>query len=243
MGQVTGPVIIQIVKNYLHMAKLQIFTLKFGINRCYIIKDEGAIMIDGGPPGKGKVFQSKLEDLSVQYQDIRLIVLTHGDFDHVGSAKQIKEITGAQIAIHESDKINLEEGRFNWPPGVTNWGKISHFLFSPLLSMMSIPSMKADIILHEEDYSLEQYGVKGKIIYTPGHTPGSVSVLLDTGEAFIGCLAHNGFPFTLHPRLPIYAEELSEIKKSWELIISQGAKMIYPGHGNPFPVEMIKRYL
>jgi hypothetical protein len=43
--------------------------------------------------------------------------------------------------------------------------------------------------------------------------------------------------------LPIYAEELSEIKKSWELIISQGAKMIYPGHGNPFPVEMIKRYL
>ena len=225
------------------MANLQIFTLKFGINRCYIIKDEGAIMIDGGPPGKRKAFKSKLEDLPVPYRDIQLIVLTHGDFDHVGSAKEIKGITGAQIAIHESDKINLEEGRFNWPPGVTSWGKISHFLFSPLMKMMTIPSVKADITLDNDVFSLEQYGVKGKIIYTPGHTAGSVSVLLDTGEAFIGCLAHNGFPFTFHPRLPIYAEDIREIKKNWQLIINQGAKRAYPGHGNPFPVEMIKKYL
>jgi hydroxyacylglutathione hydrolase len=222
---------------------LQIFTLKFGINHCYIIKDKGVIMIDSGPPGKGKSFKKRLDSLSIQYQEIRLIVLTHGDIDHVGSAKEIKEITGAQIAIHESDKINLEESRLNWPPGVTRWGKISHFLLSPLLKRMNFPSVKADIILRQRDFSLEQYGIEGKIIYTPGHTLGSVSVLLNTGEAFVGCLAHNGFPFTFHPGFPIYAEDIGEIKKSWEVLIKQGAKVIYPAHGNPFPVEIIKKYL
>ncbi len=222
---------------------LQIFTLEFGINRCYIVKDKGVIMIDSGPPRKGKVLKKRLDSLSIQYQEIRLIVLTHGDFDHVGSAKEIKEITGAQIAIHESDKLNLEESRYNWPPGVTRWGKISHFLLSPLLRMTTFPAVKADITLRKEEFPLEQYGIYGKIIYTPGHTLGSVSVLLDTGEAFVGCLAHNGFPFTFHPRLPIYAEDIGKIKESWEVIINKGAKMIYPGHGNPFPVEIIKKYL
>jgi hypothetical protein len=56
-------------------------------------------------------------------------------------------------------------------------------------------------------------------------------------------MAHNGFPFTFHPVLPIYAEDIAEIKKSWDVLIEKGAKMIYPGHGNPFPVERILKYL
>jgi glyoxylase-like metal-dependent hydrolase (beta-lactamase superfamily II) len=70
-----------------------------------------------------------------------------------------------------------------------------------------------------------------------------VSVLLNSGDAFVGCMAHNGFPFTFHPVLPIYAEDIAEIKKSWDILIEKGAKMIYPGHGNPFPVERILKYL
>ena len=87
------------------------------------------------------------------------------------------------------------------------------------------------------------YIIKGKIIYTPEHTAGSVSVLPDSGDTFVGCLAHNGFPFTFHPVLPIYVEDLAEIKKICHILIEKGAKMIYPGHGNPFPVEKIMKYL
>ena len=222
----------------------EIYKLKFGINHCYIIKGKDAIMIDGGPPKSGKSFLKKLNSLSIRPDEIKLIVLTHGDFDHAGSAKEIKEITGARIAIHEYDRKNLEEARNNWPPGVTTWGKATHFVLYPLfMKLISFSPVKADIILHDEEFPLEQYGIKGRIIYTPGHTSGSVSVLLDSGEAFVGCLAHNGFPFTFHPVLPIYAEDIAEIKKSWDILIRQGAKMIYPGHGSPFPIEKILKYL
>jgi hydroxyacylglutathione hydrolase len=222
----------------------EIFKLKFGINHCYIIKGKDAIMIDGGPPKSGKSFLKKINSLSIRPDEIKLIVLTHGDPDHAGSAKEIKEITGARIAMHEYDRKNLEEGRTNWPPGVTTWGKITHFLFYPLfMRVMTFSPVKADMILHDEDFPLEQYGIKGRIIFTPGHTPGSLSVLLDSGQAFVGCLAHNGFPFTFHPALPIYAENITEIKKSWEVLIRQGAKIIYPGHGNPFSVENLLKCL
>jgi hydroxyacylglutathione hydrolase len=221
-----------------------IYKLKFGINHCYIIKGKNAIMIDAGPPESGRSFLKKLNSLSIRPGEIKLIVLTHGDPDHAGSAKEIKEITGAQIAIHEYDRKNLEEARNNWPPGVTTWGKITHFVFYPIfMKWISFSPVKADIILKHEEFPLEQYGINGRIIYTPGHTAGSVSVLLDSGEAFVGCMAHNGFPFTFHPVLPIYAEDIAEIKKSWDILIRQGAKMIYPGHGNPFPVEKILKYL
>lgn len=79
--------------------------------------------------------------------------------------------------------------------------------------------------------------------FTPRAIPGSVSVLLDSGDAFVGCLAHNGLPFTTHPVLPIFAEDISEIKESWNVLIKKGVRMIYPGHGNPFPVEKIRKHL
>ena len=58
--------------------------------------------------------------------------------------------------------------------------------------------------------SLAGYGIPGKIIYTPGHSMGSVSVLLDNGEAFVGDLAMNEFPLRLSPGLPIFAEDMEK---------------------------------
>jgi len=225
--------------------KTQIHTLKFGINKCYIIQQEGTIMIDGGPGQKNTFnkFRKYLQQFSVKPEELKLVVLTHGDFDHVGSAKSLKKITGAEIAIHEKDKVNLEEGRFNWPPGQNAYGKFVHFLFYPILKSISFPPQQADITLTNKEYPLNDFGITGKIIYTPGHTQGSVSVLLDTGDAFVGCLTHSGFPFRKKPNLPIFAEDLKQIKESWKTIIELGAKTIYPGHGKPFHVDEIKKYI
>ncbi len=223
---------------------IQIFDLKFGINHCYVIKDKNVIMIDGGSPNIKEHFKKKLTNYSINPEEISLIILTHGDFDHVGSAKDIQEITGAQLAIHQKDRMNLESGLFNWPKGVTTWGKISRSIFFPLIkNKMNFPKVKANIVLDNNELSLKDYGIAGKVIYTPGHTLGSVSVLLDTGEAFVGCLAHNNIPFRLKPGLPIFAENIELIKESWKLLVDKGAKMIYPAHGKPFSVEIIKKYI
>ena len=83
----------------------------------------------------------------------------------------------------------------------------------------------------------------GRVIHTPGHTPGSVSVLLNTGDAFVGCMTHNKPPFRLKPNLPIFAEDLTKLKDSWKLLLNEGVKTIYPAHGTPFYSEDILKVL
>jgi hydroxyacylglutathione hydrolase len=217
----------------------QLFTLKFGINRCYIIKGKQAIMVDGAPPGKLPSFLKQLARLHIKPKEIKLIVLTHGDFDHIGSAKEIKEATGAKLAIHKNDRKCLEEGLFNWSPGVTVWGIVSRFILMPYAVRFNFQPVKPDIELTDNEFSLSEFGIDGKIIYTPGHTWGSVSVVLESGEAFVGCMAHNGFPFTFFPNLPIYAADPDRLIESWYMLKEQGAKMIYPGHGSAFPISKI----
>jgi len=222
----------------------KIIDIESGINTCYVIKDKGAIMVDSGPPKMKATFLKRMKDFSVDPKEIQLIVLTHGHFDHVGSAKEIQEITGAKIAIHEKDSMDLEQGFSNWPKGVTKWGKISSSIFKRLLkNKMTFPTVKADIILDDHELLLNKYGIAGKVIYTPGHTMGSVSILLDSGELFAGCLAHNRLPLTFHPALPIYAENIDLVKESWRKLIDAGAKIVFPAHGKPFSVEIIKKYI
>lgn len=221
-----------------------IYTLKAGINRCYLLKGKnGMVLIDAGQPNSGKKFARQLNKLQLSPKDIRLIVLTHGDFDHAGSAKELKAMTGADVAIHKEDREMIERGIFSWAPGVTAWGKISRSVFYPLMRKMKISRLKPDIILDNDGMFLDTYGLNGKIIHTPGHTTGSISVLLETGDAFVGCMAHNFFLFTLKPRLPIYARDIDQLKQSWKTIIHLGAATIYPGHGNPFDVQKMMKYL
>lgn len=70
---------------------LKIHTLKFDINRCYIIQSKGTLMIDSGPPNKKEQFLNQMNQLKIAPPSIKLIVITHGDFDHIGSARDFKK--------------------------------------------------------------------------------------------------------------------------------------------------------
>jgi len=223
--------------------KLEIFRVKLGLNSCYLIRGKYVVMIDGGMPKKLKVFKRVLIILDINPSDIKLIVLIHSHFDHSGSAQEIREFTGAKIAIYESERTYLEDGGMIIPKGVNIYGKITQPLFFPIFKKKSFPKFTPAILITDKPYLLNEFGIDGYIIHTPGHTIGSISVILDSGEAFVGCMAHNGFPFRLRPGLPIYAQDINTIKKYWKLLIDKGVKMVYPGHGKPFPVEVLKKSL
>jgi len=200
-------------------------------------------MIDGGMPNKLRSFRRQLGRLYIHPEEIKLMVLTHSHFDHVGSAKSISEFTGARVLVHENERSFLEKREFAMIKGMDGWGKFTLPFFLPFFKRISYPKVEADIFVQEKEYPLDEYGINGKILHTPGHTKGSLSVLLATGEAFVGCLAHDGFPFRMEPGLPIYAMDIEAIKESWRLLIDKGAKIVFPGHGNPFSVEIIKKKL
>jgi hydroxyacylglutathione hydrolase len=222
---------------------VRIHPIKLGVAHCYILQGDGIIMIDGGPPKQVKHFMEALERLSIRPGDIRLIVLTHGHWDHIGSAREIKEITGAPIALHRQEKDWLEKSLKPLPPGVTTWGHIFVKIMALFMPLVHIPATDVNLVLGDAEFSLIGYGIPGQIIYTPGHTKGSVSVLLESGEAFVGDLAMSEFPLRLTPGLPIFAEDVQKVKESWKVLLDKGAKTIYPAHGKPFSADIIRKAL
>jgi len=221
-----------------------ILSLKLGITSSYLIRgSNGIILIDAGTPNKIKSFRRKIARLNIHPEDIKLIVLTHSHFDHAGSAKDIRELTGARVVMHESEKVFFDEDRFAMPKGVNTMGKISLPVLFPFFKKMRFEKPLVDVVIKTQEFSLNEFGFEGKIYHTPGHTPGSISLLLNSGEAFVGCQAHNGLPFRIKPGFPIYAMDIEKVKESWKLLIEKGAKVIFPGHGKSFPVEVIKKRL
>lgn len=218
---------------------MQIQTIKVGVDNCYLIKDDGLILIDGGSPNAFNDFSKGLQKAGVNPKDISAIIITHCHWDHIGCAKVIKEYTEAKIVVHENEKSILEEGQRLMPPGVALWGKILGPLFDKWSQKFQIEPCHVDIVIGNDNESLSQFGIRGEILSTPGHSSGSISVMLESGDVFVGDMAMNGLPMTIKPSLPIFAEDISTLRKSWKKIIDLGVKTIHPAHGKPFPIEKL----
>ena len=221
---------------------ITIHTLPLGVANTFIVKERGTILIDCGAPKKANAFIKHLPATGIKPEDIQLIIITHGHWDHIGSAADIKEITGAKIAMHHREKDRLE--KLSQPPlkGVGAWGS---FLAKTMAAVMTpfihIRSAEVDIVLEDTTFSLNDYGIAGRIVYSPGHTVGSVSILLDSGEAIVGDMAMNSLPMRLSPGLPIFAENLPQLIESWRKLLKADVKSIYPSHGGPFSPDIMRK--
>jgi hydroxyacylglutathione hydrolase len=223
---------------------VKIDTIALGVGHSYVIRDQGAIIVDCGDTKKAKEFVKEIENISLKPEEIKLIVITHGHFDHIGTAAEIKKITRAKIAMHIREKDWLENGLMPLPPGLSMWGTVLLGIMKVfMVPFRTITPTQVDIVLDDNEFSLKDYDIPGKVIHTPGHSSGSVSVLLETGDAFVGDLAMNTLPMRFSPGLPVFGDSMEMIKNSWCLLLNQGAKMVYPAHGNPFPVSVIEKAL
>lgn len=92
--------------------KPEIFRFPLGFNDCYLVREQGVIMIDGGPTNKKKDFINAMKKIPMEPENIKLIVITDGHPDHIGSARDIKELTKAKIAMHRLAKNCLEAGEW-----------------------------------------------------------------------------------------------------------------------------------
>jgi hydroxyacylglutathione hydrolase len=226
-----------------NMTDVLIHAFKLGANWCYLIQGDKIVMIDGGFPRRTKGFLAALNKLSIRPDDIKLVILTHGHWDHIGLVKIIKNITGAKVALHSNEREWLEKSIKPMPPAVTVWDRFLAGIMATFLPWIDIPAAEVDIILEGRAFSLVEYGIPGRILPTPGHSSGSVSVLLETGDAFVGDLAMNLWPLRPGPGLPIFVEDIRQVRASWRLLLNEGMKKVFPAHGKPFPADVIRKAL
>lgn len=211
-----------------------------GIDNCFLLRGERTVLIDGGAPYGSSAFLRAMQSLSIDPKEIELILLTHGHWDHIASLGFVREQSGAKVAVHQRDQVWVENGTPPFPPGVNSYGRGMIWLAERLIHPHLLP-VKVDIAFGDEGFSLDEYGIPGRVIHTPGHTMGSVMVLLEGGEAFVGDMAMNAWFLRSTPGLPILAEDINMVVASWKKVLPLGIQQVYPSHGKDFPVDVIQK--
>jgi hydroxyacylglutathione hydrolase len=204
----------------------------------YLIKlSDGFILIDTGDVSDCGNLENALEQAAVTPENLKLVLLTHGDFDHSGNAAFLQQKYGARIAMHANDAGMVERGDPGWnrkakPDKVTVLGRLIIFISSHLAKPAPFQTFTPDILL-ADGQDLAEYGFAAQVLLLPGHSKGSLGILTADGNLFCGDLLMNMVRPTLHFMIDDYAEFKTSIEKLKKLNI----RMVYPGHGKPFPLE------
>jgi glyoxylase-like metal-dependent hydrolase (beta-lactamase superfamily II) len=214
--------------------------LDLGFTNVQLLKcKDGYIQMDAGYKANVKKYLNLLKKNNIEPNEIKLIIANHAHFDHVGGLRKLKEITNAKVLAHEIDAEYLRKGSSVEPKPINFIVKLLFKLIPQALKYYD--PIEPDIIIKDE-YSLEEYGVKAKVIHTPGHTLGTISLITEDGIAFIGCCAH-GFPLRLNPGLPTVAEDINQVYSSWERLLEEGVQKVYISHGKAVSVAKMRKIL
>ena len=158
-----------------------------GTSNAYLVANKGhVILIDAGMKKKEQKTIDTLQRMKISPRDIKLIILTHVHYDHCGSLRALKDITRARILVHEAEAACLTQGYCEVPQGTMWFSKALSFIGRTLAKKLVEYDPVAPDITISERFDLQAYGIEGYILPTPGHTTGSISVIIEEKHAIVG---------------------------------------------------------
>jgi glyoxylase-like metal-dependent hydrolase (beta-lactamase superfamily II) len=225
-----------------------IISIKTSFTNSYILKcNDGYLLIDTGYPDKYDEFKQKVESYDIGISQIKYCLLTHHHDDHSGFAAKLVQDYRTRLIVHKNSIPYLKRGVSETVSKPVNLCIRIIFSAFSLFHKFKFPPVELkenDIVINNDNKEvLRKIGIDGKVLYTPGHTNDSISVLLSDGNTFVGDAAMNFFNFCRCKHRPIYAQNVEEVFSSWRKLIEQGAKTIYPAHGNSFSVSELENSL
>jgi hydroxyacylglutathione hydrolase len=212
---------------------LEIKAITTGIVNCYLIKTgTGFVLVDSGMPFYRRTLEKVLDGAGCRPGDLRLVVITHADIDHTGNVAWLREKYNAIIAIHREEAGAVETGRMLLSrknrPGVFFRAMVN------LGGRLIFHRFRPDVLVTGGE-DLTDYGLDGSIVHIPGHSRGSIGLLTAEGDFFCGDLLTGG-PGPVKNSL---VDDAAEMDASIEKLKSLNIQIVYPGHGKPFPLELL----
>lgn len=196
-------------------------TLTIRSTHYYLIDTgQGKFMVDTGWAGGLPEFLHQLRRYSIRPEEIRYFMLTHHHPDHAGLAQEIKQACGARLVILEQQIPFLER---------------LHDYYRGQESYRRLEVEAGDLVLTGENReALKRIGLRGQIVPTPAHSDDSVSLVLDSGSAFVGDLLLPELNQGLAVQLAC---------RSWQQLLDLNVQTVYPAHAGPFPAETVRAAL
>lgn len=176
------------------------------------------------------MIEDALREAGCQQGDLKLIILTHGDFDHCGNADYLRDTFHAPIAMHEDDLGMVKHGNMFWNRKQPN--ALVKMLMGLIFSLSEADRFRPDFTVKEGD-DFTAFGFDARVVELPGHSSGSIGLLTQNGELFCGDLLGN----TKQPELWTIMDDPQSAAASIEKLRGLPVGQVYPGHGQPFPMQ------
>ena len=208
---------------------------KLGSVNCYLITtNTGYLLIDTGSSNRRAEVEKELVSAGCLPGNLKLIILTHGDFDHTGNATYLRNKYRAPIAMHADDAGMLERGDMFWnrKKGNALLKRLAPLLFGFGQALRGKP----DILIGESS-DLSPFGSDAHVLHLPGHSAGSIGLLTSAGELLCGDLLDN----TRQPALNSIMDDVPTAQASVERLKRLEVRTVYPGHGQPFLWEQLNK--
>lgn len=214
-----------------------------------LLMDEQITVIDTGLPGNGPRIVEHVKQLGRKPEEIRRILITHFHFDHSGSALELHNLTGASIVAHRDEVTTNEDGRILLRKGEE--GEPPPYWYRMALKLTGLRgrhSTRPHTKLHETPIqeTVEHGDVIPclggiNIIHSPGHTPGSISPLVNNPKLlFLGDSVINNIDRLSRPLMWDRAKR-RKLDKSLQELRQVDADMACFGHGPPLTEDVMNK--
>lgn len=202
-----------------------------------VVTDDGITLIDADLTGDRAALLRALRTAGRTVSDIRGVVLTHGDSDHIGVAEWLRREHGVPVHVHEADAARARgEEKSHAAGGAWRLGAVLRFLAVTLrrggLRIRAI----GEVQTFRDGDVLDLPGAP-EIIGLPGHSPGSVAIRVPAaGALFVGdaITTRNVLTGVDAVALGPFSDAPEQTPASLERLRALPERLIVPGHGPQF---------
>lgn len=222
------------MKKWITNSGCTVYQVNEGRSNSYLVLDDDvSILIDTGLENSKTKLIKNLDHLLGE-RNLSYLVLTHTHFDHVGNAAIIKEEYKARIIVQESGSENLERGKTLIPQGTNPLTRLLVKIGRKIKQINEYPPVEPDYLVGEKHYLTP----KCYLIHTPGHSKGSMSLIVDDEVALVGDAMVGIFWWSV---FPAFADDVPSMITSWEKLLKTGCDIFLPGHGTPNSRKLLEK--